>query len=66
MTSEEIQIIAMALNYWSNYIETGDMTLTSDDLKNMKRPARHLSMDQMKKIIELRELARKVKNDEEN
>ncbi len=66
MTKIENETISQALIYWSNYIETGDLNLCSSDLQNMKMPAKHLSMEQMKKIIELRELARKVINDEEN
>lgn len=58
--SEDLQKITQALRYWANFIETGEMNLTSGDLQNLKRPAKHLTDDQMRGILELRDLANRL------
>ena len=60
LTPEEKRDTAMALLYWSNWIETGEITLSATDAAEMKKPAKHLSIEQMRKIIGLRDLAKKI------
>lgn len=59
LSLEEKEDVYKALIQWSNWVETGNMLLNSSDLKNMKKPAKHLSQENMEKIIHLRNLAEK-------
>lgn len=45
---------------WSNFIETGDILLSAIDAQNQKKPFKALNVDQMKVVIELKELADKI------
>jgi len=53
-----------ALNFWANYIETGDAIMSAKDARNcgedMKINA--LDLDQMKMVVRLRDLAIKELN----
>ena len=60
LTTVEKSDIACALRMWSNYIETKDVSLSAQDAERMKKPIKALSTEQMKFVMELRELADKV------
>lgn len=47
---------------WANWIETGRLTISAEDAKNAKQPYYALSEEQMKLVIELRELATEINN----
>lgn len=53
-----------ALNYWANYIETGDLTLSAKDAKKQGKEFNALSESQMETVLTLRELAKKELNHE--
>lgn len=61
-TNEEVQSIIDGLIMHRNFIETGNPILNSNDLKNMRREIRPLSIEQMKSIIRLSELTEKFRN----
>jgi hypothetical protein len=48
-----------ALHQWANYIETGIISLSAQDAQNMGKKFKALSVEQMKLVIRLRELADK-------
>lgn len=60
LTLEQISLIRNALQYWANYIETGDMTLCAHDASRMGSNINPLDLNQMKQIIAMRELAEEV------
>lgn len=60
LTLDQVSLIRNALQYWANYIETGDMTLCSEDASRMGSNINPLNLDQMKHIIALRELAQEI------
>lgn len=49
--------IFYALSLWANHIETGDIGLSAQDAINTGGKTTPLTLDQMKKVIRLRELA---------
>jgi hypothetical protein len=53
------ELISRALNYWANWIETGDVTLSSSDAIDcdMHKIIKPLSLDQQKLVVRLKELA---------
>ena len=55
MTDEEL--IAHALDMWANYVETSNVSLSANDAAEQKAKFNALSLDQMKLVIRLRELA---------
>lgn len=55
MTDEEL--VAHALDMWANYIETSNIGLSANDAAEQKAKFNALSLDQMKLVIRLRELA---------
>lgn len=60
LTNQEKLDISNALQMWANYIETGDVVLSAKDAENMGKKVKALCVEQMKKIVELRELVDKV------
>ena len=56
------KLCAEALNAWGNWIETGTIGMSSADAVAGKRQKllRHLSLDQMKLLIRIRELREKL------
>ena len=60
LTRQEKQDISWALSMWANYIETGDVVLSAKDAENMGKKVNALGVEQMKKVVELRELVDKV------
>lgn len=56
---QERSDLYMALMMWANYIETGYPNSSNQDLKNQGRSkeVKLLTTEQMKRIVELRELA---------
>ena len=61
ITEDEVDMIVEALTYRRNMVETGDPVLCQQDLVNMKRPAKHLTHDQMKLIVHCNELIEKLR-----
>ena len=60
LTIEQKNDIKCSLQMWANYIETGDVVLTAEDAARIKKPVRALHPEQMKRIVELRELADRI------
>jgi hypothetical protein len=60
MNNKDRETIVYALGFWANYLETGDWLTSGQDLLNQKIKARPMQLDQMKKVIYLRELAQEV------
>lgn len=60
LTPDQVSLVRNALQYWANYIETGDMTLSAIDMSRMGGNINPLNLDQMKQIIAMRELAEEV------
>lgn len=62
LTREECSTIFQALRMWSNFIETGEVVSSAEDLKNQGRDKEInvLNIDQMRKVVELHDLAAKV------
>lgn len=60
LTLDQVSLVRNALQYWANYIETGDMTLCSEDMSRMGGNVNPLSLDQMKQIVAMRELAQEI------
>ena len=58
----DLELIVHALNMWANYIETGDLVLSAQDVKNMMSAdkIKSLSLEQIKIVVRLRELAKSV------
>lgn len=56
-TSNPNHVIAYALSMWANYIETGDPCIGSADKQKMGQPVRALSVDQMRAVVRLRDMA---------
>lgn len=63
---DEKQNIYMALNYWANYIETGNIVTSAKDAQNTGKKHKVLETSQMKKVIFLRDLAEKILITNEN
>ncbi len=61
---KDTHVKAHALNMWANHIETGDVTLSSNDAIRMKKfeTLKVLTDDQKKFISRLRKLATKELN----
>lgn len=55
-TCDEV-LAAYALNLWANWIETGDVALSASDAKQAGRPFNAPTLDQMRLIVRLRDLA---------
>jgi len=53
----DTELIQMALNYWANYLETSDVTLSAIDAANSDRKFNALTLEQMKVVVRLRELS---------
>lgn len=51
------QLTCHALTMWANYIETGDVVRSAADNANMKEPVKALTLDQMRMVVRLRDLA---------
>ena len=63
-SSEEKEILALSLAMRRNFIETGDPILSGVDVgKGHKGKVRALSPDQMRTILQIRDLEHKVWND---
>jgi hypothetical protein len=68
LTTEEKELIIYCLSLRKNYIETGNINLSSVDIVNMKREGcknllgevKALSLDQMKLLIQISELQEKI------
>ena len=68
LTLEEKQHLITALQMRVCYIETGDVTLTAQDVENMKEQGVHgvggvvkaLDENQMRAIIKMKDLMRKI------
>ena len=73
LTEEEIIDLGHAINFWRNYIQTGDINTPIEMVESMIRHARtdrdkiewmkkrkQLSSDQMKKLLFLEELQQKL------
>lgn len=58
---DDNQVIYMALNQWSNYIQTGDICMSQQDAINCgdKDKIKAINQEQMKFIIRLQDLAKK-------
>lgn len=54
---KDSELVFFALNYWANYVETGELTLNALDAQNSKRSFNALSQDQMLMVLRLRSLA---------
>ena len=54
------ELVCRALQQWSNYIQTGDPNLNSNDLQHMKQTPPAMSVDQMRLIVRLEDLIVKV------
>lgn len=53
-------LVAVALQLWANYIETGSMILSAKDCEQQGKSFKALTIVQMKKVVRLRELANRV------
>jgi hypothetical protein len=51
------ELIQQALSMWANHIETATIEFSAIDAEAAKKPFKALSLDQMKLVIRLRELA---------
>jgi hypothetical protein len=60
LTVEEKNQASCGLQMWANWIETGDVILSATDAENMGKKVLALKVEQMKTVIELRELADKI------
>lgn len=60
MFKTDAEKISRALLVWSNYIETGSVTLSSADMANQGKKSQVISPEQAVLVAELRELARKA------
>lgn len=60
--NEEKEDVFLALSYWANFIETGNLATSAKDAENSGKKFKALTSDQMKKVIRLRDLAAKVVN----
>lgn len=40
---KDSELVFSALNYWANYVETGEVTLSAQDAQSSKRPFNALS-----------------------
>jgi hypothetical protein len=63
LTKEQKDAIIMSLNYWANYIETGDLTLTAEDAESAGKPFKALNLEKMRCILFIRDLAAQVAKD---
>jgi hypothetical protein len=54
-------LVKQSLHMWANYIETGDVTVSSADLHNMGKPTKYLDANQHLFVARLRSLASQVK-----
>lgn len=59
MNTDE-QKIGYALNLWANYIETGNSLLCAEDAEKQGEKVRGLNLEQMKTVLQLRDLAAKA------
>lgn len=55
------ELAAYALDMWANYVETGEVNCSAKDAEERKRPFNALTMEQMKGVIRLRELAESIR-----
>ncbi len=63
LADKEIERITTALNLWSNYIQTGTVTLSARDLAERNDPKRRpksLDTEQMRFVVELADLRDKL------
>ena len=51
------ELLQQALNMWANHIETATIELSAVDAEAAKKPFKALSLEQMKLVIRLRDLA---------
>ena len=57
---EQKSDIANSLRMWANYIETRDVVLSATDAQQIGRFIAALNTEQMKRVVQLRELADEV------
>lgn len=57
-TPTDKELINQALNYWANYIETGEVHLSARDKINMGQLSKPLDDNQVLTVLRLRELAK--------
>lgn len=57
MEETDDELIKRALGHWANHIETGNVVLSAQDAARTGERHEALSLDQMKLVIRLRELA---------
>lgn len=65
-TKKDNELKCYALNFWANWIETDDMTMSAENAVKCDRRDKMnvLTLEQVKLVIRLRELAIKELNDE--
>jgi hypothetical protein len=51
------QLIAQAVDFWANHIETGDMTLSAVEAQHRKKPFNALEKSQMQLVLRLRKIS---------
>ena len=56
------QLVRRALQMWSNYIQTGDVTISQSDAKNMNRKVKPLTIEQMEFIVRLDKIKNKIES----
>ncbi len=58
---DDKMILYLALNYWANHIETGEINISANDAYDMgeENLIKRLDITQKKFVIRLRELAEK-------
>jgi len=60
LSANEREIIVVALQMRTNFIETGSVVLSAEDAVAQKKPVKALSTDQMRLIVRSRELVEKL------
>ena len=59
MFDTDASLIRQGLTMWANHIETGDCCLGAIDAKRQEKEINALSLEQMKLVVRIRELANK-------
>lgn len=55
------QLAAHALDMWANYVETGEVSLSAKDAAERKLHFNALTLEQMKGVVRLRDLANEIR-----
>lgn len=61
ISAREKELVSTALDFWANYVETGDITMSRTDAVNRKleRRIKSLTEDQEQLVRDLRNLAKR-------